>query len=100
MDCQATSSFGLTQSDLTPVPVPDLPPWPAQRLQPSQRQKLAVQVLAGTHPVAELARQHQVSRKFLYQQADTATQALNHAFDPPAADGVLFYLPVTKTWLR
>ena len=73
MDCQATSSLGFTQSDLAPVS------WPAQRLLPPQRQDLAVQVLAGTHPVAELARQHQVSRKFLYQQADTATHALNRA---------------------
>ena len=91
MDCQATSSLGLTQSDLTPVPVADLPPWPAQRLRPAQRQELAVQVLAGTHPVAAWARQHQVSRQFLSQQADTATHALNRAFDPaPAADDVLF----------
>jgi hypothetical protein len=101
MDCQATSSLCLTQSDLTAVPIPDLPLWPAQQLQPAQRQTLAVQVLAGTHPVAELARRHQVSRKFLYQQADTATHALNRAFDrAPVADGVLFYLPVTKAWLH
>src|SRR5829696_1617226 len=101
MVCQATPSLGLTQADLTPVPVADLPPWPAQRLRPDQRQGLAVQVLAGTHPVAELARRHQVSRKFLYQQADTAAHALNRAFDPaPAADYVLFYLPVTKAGLR
>jgi hypothetical protein len=101
MDCQATSSLGRTQSDLTAVPVTDLLPWPAQRLRPDQRQGLALQVLAGTHPVAALARQPQVSRQFLYQQADTATHALTHAFDPaPAADDVLFYLPVTKAWLR
>jgi hypothetical protein len=101
MVCQATSSLCPTQSDLTPVPVPDLGPWPAQRLLPAQRQDLAVQILAGTHPITELARQHQVSRKFLYQQADTAADALTDAFDPtPAADEVLFSLPVTKTWLR
>jgi hypothetical protein len=101
MDRQATSSLGLMQSGLSPVPVADLPPWPAQRLPPAQRQKLAVQVLARTHPVAELARQHQVSRKFLYHQAGTATHALTRAFDPaPAADDVLFSLPVTKAWLR
>jgi len=48
-----------------------------------------------------LARQHQVSRKFLYQQADTATQALTRAFDRvPKDDDVLFTLPVTKAWLR
>jgi hypothetical protein len=77
MDCQATSSLGFTQSELAPVPDPVS--WPAQRLRPAQRQDLAVQILAGTHPVAELARQHQVSRKFLSRQADTATHALNHA---------------------
>jgi hypothetical protein len=99
MDCHATSSPCFTQSELGPVPA--LVSWPAQRLLPSQRQNLAVQILAGTHPVAELARQHQVSRKFLYQQADTATHALTRAFAPaPAADDVLFYLPVTKAWLR
>jgi transposase-like protein len=103
MDCQATSFLSLTQSDLTAVPLPMAEPvaWPAQRLGPDRRQELAVQVLAGTHPVAELARQHQVSRKFLYRQAHTAQQALSSAFEPqPTEDGVLFSLPVTKAWLR
>ncbi len=62
---------------------------------------MALQVLAGSQPVAGLARRHQVSRKFLYQQADTARLALDRAFDPPRpADEVLFHLPVTKSWLR
>jgi hypothetical protein len=48
-----------------------------------------------------LAREHQVSRKFLYQQADTARLALDGAFDPPRPDDdVLFQLPVTKAWLQ
>src|SRR5208282_680700 len=41
---------------------------PAKRLLPQQRQDLAIQVLAGTETVSELARQHEVSRKLLYQQ--------------------------------
>jgi hypothetical protein len=100
MDCQATSSLGFTQSDLAAVP--DLASWPAQRLRPDQRQDLALQVLAGAETVSELARQHEVSRKFLYQQAHTAEQALGQAFAPTprADDDVLFYLPVTKAWLR
>jgi hypothetical protein len=101
MDCQATSSLCLTQSDLALVAGPVSWSWPAQQLLPDQRRDLAIQVLAGTHPVADLARQHQVSRKFLYQQAHTAQHALDDAFDPPrAADDVLFTLPVTKAWLR
>ena len=88
---------------LQPDPLPDTVsgPCPAHRLPPQQRQELALQVLAGSQPVAQLARQHQVSRKFLYQQADTAQLALESAFDPPPlTEDVLFQLPVTKAWLR
>lgn len=102
MDAQATFSCSFTQSDLSPVAEPpSLPHWPAQRLLPAERQDLAIQVLAGAQPVAELAREHEVSRKFLYQQADTARDALTHAFNPePKDQDVLFHLPVTKAWLR
>jgi hypothetical protein len=102
MDAQATFSYSFTQSDLGPaLELPDLPRWPAQRLLPRERLDLAVQVLAGAHPVSDLAREHEVSRKFLYQQAHTAQAALTQAFDPdPKTKDVLFYLPVTKAWLR
>ena len=102
MDAQATFSCSLTQSDLGPVAeLPSLPRWPAQRLLPQERQALAVQVLAGAQPVSDLAQEHEVSRKFLYQQAHTAQDALTQAFDPePKTEKVLFYLPVTKAWLR
>jgi hypothetical protein len=102
MDAQATFSCWFTQSDLSPVTEPaGLPLWPAQRLLPQQRQDLAVQVLAGAQHVSDLAREHEVSRKFLYQQADTARDALTHAFNPePREEDVLFHLPVTKAWLR
>jgi hypothetical protein len=74
---------------------------PAQALPPDQRQHLAVHALAGTQPIAHLAAQHHVSRKFVYQQAGTARQALDDAFDPgPDDDQALFHLPVTKAWLR
>src|SRR6516225_5634979 len=102
MDAQATFLCSLTQSDLGPVAeVPSLPRWPAQRLLPQERRNLAIQVLAGAQPVSDLAREHEVSRKFLYQQAHTAEEALNEAFAPSSrSDDVLFYLPVTKAWLR
>jgi hypothetical protein len=102
MDAQATSSGPFPQSDLGPVAeLPDLPHWPAQRLVPQERRDLAVRVLAGVQPVSDLAREHDVSRKFLYQQAHTAREALNQAFAPSSPpDDVLFDLPVTKAWLR
>jgi hypothetical protein len=81
---------------------PALPTHPARLLLPQQRQHLAVHALAGTQPIADLARQHDVSRKFVYQQADKAEHALAGAFapEPPADDAVLFYLPVTEAWLK
>jgi hypothetical protein len=102
MDAQATFSCSFTQSDLAPVvELPSLPHWPAQRLLPQERRDLAIQVLAGAQPVSDLAREHEVSRQFLYQQAHTAQDALTRAFDPePKTDKVLSYLPVTKAWLR
>ncbi len=110
MDAQATFSCSFTQSDLGPVTelpsgppaeLPSFPHWPAQRLLPRERRDLAVQVLAGAQPVSDLAREHGVSRKFVYQQVHTAQAALTQAFDPePKTEKVLFYLPVTKAWLR
>ncbi len=109
MDCQATLSISVTQCDPTsattplhwPTPATVHVSCPAKQLAPQQRRDLAIQVLAGTETVSELAREHEVSRKFLYQQVDTAQQALDSAFAPvPRSEEVLFYLPVTKSWLR
>jgi hypothetical protein len=110
MECQATSFVPVTQCGPTLATDPTGSPatvtadvsCPAKQLRPQQRQDLAIQVLAGAETVSELAREHEVSRKFLYQQVDTAQQALSQAFAPPPTPSgkVLFYLPVTKEWLR
>ena len=72
----------------------------ARSLDAQQRQRLAVDALAGKR-VTEIAEEHEVSRKFVYQQTSKAEQALNDAFSPTQPDDkVLFYLPVTKAWLR
>jgi hypothetical protein len=75
---------------------------PAKALAPSQRLTLGVHVLAGDRTVADLADEYHVSRKFVYQQAGTARDALQEAFAAleVADDQVLFHLPVTKAWLR
>ena len=83
MDAHATFSCSFTQCDLDSVAEPpSLPRCAAQRLLPLERQDLAIQVLAGAQPVSNLAREHDVSRKFLYQQAHIAQAALDVAFDP------------------
>jgi hypothetical protein len=57
--------------------------------------------LAGDRTVTSLAEDCDVSRKFVYQQATIARDALQEAFAPEVAeDKVLFHLPVTKAWLR
>jgi hypothetical protein len=78
-------------------------PCPAKQLDPSQRQRLALDALTGSAPLSRIAQQHQVSRKFIYHQAHKARQALDLAFTPDRPDRndrVLFYLPVTKAWIR
>ena len=76
-------------------------PCPAKLLDPQQRQTLAVHALAGSQPITQLAAEHVVSRKFVYQQAAKAEQTLQEAFAPAASDDkILFTIPVTKRWLR
>jgi hypothetical protein len=83
------------QSATAPTPAPA-----ARLLPPQQRQHLALHALTG-HNISQLAEEHAVSRKFIYQQATQAQQALQTAFDPPAEDDrILFSLPVTKAWLH
>ena len=74
----------------------------AKLLGPGPRQTLAVAALAGTQPISHLAADYGVSRKFVYQQANQAAQALAEAFGPapPAHDRVLLNLPVTEVWLH
>jgi len=75
--------------------------FPATKLLSAQRIELAIQALASAANVSHLAAENEVSRKFVYQQKNKAQGALEEAFGQTAGDdGVLFYLPVTKVWLR
>jgi hypothetical protein len=75
---------------------------PANLLDPQQRQRLALDALAGTQPIRHLADALDVSRQFVYRQTDQAQQALDRAFlpDPDNDPRVLFTVPVTKALLR
>lgn len=73
----------------------------AAQLGSEERKGLSIQALSRSEPISGLARQHGVSRKFVYQQAAKATEALEDAFAPSSGEeDVLFYLPVTKSWIR
>jgi hypothetical protein len=52
----------------------------AARLPESGRKELAIQVLAGTETVSDLAARHGVSRKFVYAPTGKARAALDDAF--------------------
>src|SRR4051794_32711565 len=77
-------------------------PCAAQLLGAAQRRDLAVQVLSGQESIRQAARDHEVSRKFVARQTDTARHALDQAFQPPdpPRDDVRFWLPVTPDWLE
>jgi hypothetical protein len=73
----------------------------AARLLESERKDLAIQALARSETVSDLAARHGVSRKFVYQQTHKAVAALDDAFLSATPDHeVLFALSVTQTWLR
>ena len=73
---------------------------PAALLSPDVRQPFALAALGGL-PISGIAADHHVSRQFVYRQRNRVQQGLDQAFAPPVADQeVLFYLPVTKLWLR
>jgi len=52
----------------------------AARLPECDRKDLAVQALAQSATISDLAARHGVSRKFVYQQTHKARVALNDAF--------------------
>lgn len=73
----------------------------AKTLGAGERLSLGVQALAGHRTITGLADEANVSRKFVYQQANIAQAALGDAFATTQADDqVLFHLPVTKNWLK
>jgi len=77
-------------------------PCSAAQMDGSERRNLSVQAIRRTESVTRLAQHHQVSRKFVYQQLAQATTAIDQAFEPaePKDEKVLFYLPITKTWIH
>ncbi len=73
----------------------------AAKLSENDRKDLAIQALAGSGTVSDLAVRHGVSRKFVYQQTHKARAALDDTFSSATPDDeVLFELAVTKAWLR
>ena len=61
------------------------------------RKNIGIQALSRSMSIAHIARENQVSRKFVYEQEEIAAQALDDSFLASTGDDeVLFYLPITK----
>jgi hypothetical protein len=66
-----------------------------------QRQNIALEAIKRDTPISHIAIQHDVSRKFVYQQKATAIDAVSQDFHSQRMEEseILFYLPVTKKWI-
>ena len=73
--------------------------YPAKEMNIKQKKTMVLQAIQQTQTISDIAKENQVSRKFVYKQKDKATQAIEDNFSEPATEKVLFYLPVTKSWL-
>ncbi len=76
-------------------------PCNAKQMNAFERKKVALKVIRNEQPVTHIARENEVSRKFVYTQKNKAVNAVDDAFSPPPKkeDKVLFNLPVTLPWL-
>ena len=85
--------------------VKQAPSYSAKEMNIKQKKTIALQTIRRTHSITDIAKENKVSRKFIYKQNDKATQAIDDVFKEPETENekknekVLFYLPVTKSWL-
>jgi len=72
----------------------------AENLDNNKRKELALKLISNDEPVTNISQEYDVSRKFLYAQKDKAMGAIEETFSEYESDKVLFYIPVTKSWIR
>ena len=75
----------------------------AHNLNSTERQGIGIQAIKGHTPITDVAIQHNVSRKFVYEQKDKALDGISKAFEEESKDSqekVLYTISVTKKWLE
>lgn len=72
---------------------------PAQRIDPDMKFNMAVDAIKRQQTVVDIAKRYGCSRTTVYEQQDKALAAANKSFQPDE-DKVLFYIPVTTTFIR
>jgi hypothetical protein len=75
---------------------------PAKLMTSNERKTLGFRSISNRQTVVDIATQNNVSRKFVYQQQNKIFSAVDEAFaveDACYEEKVLFWLPVTKSWI-
>ena len=73
----------------------------AKSLDNDKRKEIALKSLSGKETITDLAKEEQVSRKFIYQQKGKAISAIDNAFsEEKENEKVLFTIAVTKNWIK
>ncbi len=72
----------------------------AARLPGGDRKDLAIQALARSETVSDLAAWHGVSRKFVYQQTHKARAVLDGAFSPAVLDSEGHRSLMAGSWVK
>ena len=72
-------------------------------LKATHRMGIAIEAISKKSPLSQVARIHEVSRKFVYQQKNVAIEAMSQAFcdlECGGDDQVLASISITKDWLH
>ncbi len=74
---------------------------PAKSMPLERKKRAALDAISQKKTITELADEHNTSRKFMRQQGRKAQAAVDNVFhlDKASNDDVIYYLPVTKTWI-
>ena len=75
----------------------------AKLISNDERKNIGLQSISNLQTITEIAASQNVSRKFVYQQKNKICSAADAAFaehETCAGEQVLFWLPVTKSWLH
>lgn len=76
--------------------------YPASLMNQTQRKNIALSSLGQEKSISQIAKDNQISRKFVYIQKNKAMTAIEQEFniEDDDTEKVLFNLPVTKDWLK
>ncbi len=73
---------------------------PAKAITNNERKQLVLTVIKNKNTITNVAEKNNVSRKFIHELKNKATEAIDQSFETNTNNNdVLFYLPVTKAWL-